>query len=291
MQEDVGAGDERRQGFGLAHIVQADDATRRRLVTSRADQQQAVGVAQPGHRVDHGLDVLFSRGPPGERQQSGAGRQAKLSQKVAPPRPVGMEELQIDPQRLDLGAGHSGLGQPLGHMAAGRHHLVEASENLGPLPAGGVARPFPEMEGGEGRGVGVAEADHRPAQSLTGLDRRKSWHEDVARFDDVGLHQADRLRPAGDAGGHSVAVAKGQPGGRDAYAPGRQLLGPPTGGHDGVDDVWTMAPQPVGLGQEVAFHPAAAGGEHHRGIEQVKPGRRASGGQRATLRGAAPNTV
>ena len=136
-----------------------------------------------------------------------------------------MEQVQVDAQRVHADPLDAGLGQAAGGVAAGGHHMVEALVGLGPEVEGRLLGPVAQVQGGERRRVGVADADHRHAQGLAGLQGRVAGHEDVAGLDDVGVEQLQHRGPLVGAGRHPVAVAERQLGGRD----GVEARAPPPG--------------------------------------------------------------
>jgi hypothetical protein len=182
---------------------------------------------------------------------------------------------------LDRHPVHAGVGEACGHVAAGGHDMVEALVGLGPEVEGRRLGPFAEVQGGQGGGVGVAEAHYRHAQLVADVERRMAGHEHVAGLDHVGAQAGEHRLPLRQAGRHAVAVAERQPRRRDRD----QAVGLPVqarAGHDhGVAQVRPPPRQPRALGRQVALHPARLGRPHHRGVDQVE----ALGGGREGARG------
>jgi hypothetical protein len=181
-----------------------------------------------------------------------------------------MEKVGVDPQRMDVDPLHPGVGQARGGVPGGGHHRVEAGIGLGPEVEGRALGPVAEVQGGQRRRIGVAEADHRHAQRLAGLQRRVAGHEDVARLDHVGLQHLQHGFPLGDAGRHPVAVAERQAGRRHGHQARLFRARSRAGHHQGMADIGSAGLQPGALGGQVAFHPARAGRVHHGGVDEVE---------------------
>ncbi len=284
VDEGVTAGEQPGQARRVALIGQADHIGRRGdRARPRPHQQQGVGIAEGGGRLDQDVDLLFPRRPAGEDQQPAIGGEAEAGAQALRVGPARLEDRHVDAQRQGDGALDSRLAQTVGDIAAGCDHLVELAVDLGPASANRPLGPVAEMQRRQGRQVGVAEADDGGAEPLARLQRRQARGVGVARLDQAGPLGDQPLHPGGLAGRPAVAVAEGQRRGVDRPEP-LAVIGVGRPRHDQtVAHPGPIRGQPGALGEQVAFHPAGAWRIEHGGVDQ------AGDGEAAPYRRASPD--
>ncbi len=160
------------------------------------------------------------------------------------------------------------LGQALGDVPAGRQYEIEAGVESGPSLLCGHGRPFAEVQGGQGRRIGVAEADAGGAGLQGGVQGRVAGHIGIAGLDKVGRQIRQGPRPLAEVGGAAIAVPEGQARGGEGHDPAGSAVMSRARHDQGVAQAGA-ALDPLALGRQVSFHPAAAGREQHGGVDEV----------------------
>ncbi len=270
MDEGVAAGQQARHFPRLAHIVEEGGIVLRAASLTRMDQQQVILVSQKIHGLQQDVHVLLPRRSTGKDQQPGIRTEAQLL--AQPIRvPAGRaEQLGIHAERLHMDVGDSRRVQPVGNMPGRGHHPVEAAEQTGPAPADRRLGPAAQMQGGQRRGIGVAEAHHGDTQPIAGVQRGMARAIGIPGLDQVGLQADQQLRPAPGRGGPAIAVPEGQAHGGHGLGALAVVAGAVARNHEGMADLRAILRHPGPLGQKIALHAPGAGRKQHRRIHEVR---------------------